>query len=80
MLEKLKTGKIVCDDSCSDVSTLAELYEPLNQPMTVGADLKMSDDLLCELKNFYCGLNLWNTFSAADFGEDQSLAVAVSKK
>ena len=79
--KELKTGKIVyVDDSCSDVSTLAELYEPLNQPMTVGADLKMSDDLLCELKNFYCGLNLWNTFSAADFGEDQSLAVAVSKK
>ena len=79
--KELKTGNIVyVDESCTDVSTMAEPYEPLNQPMTAAADLKMGNDLLQELKEFVSGLGLWKTFSTAEDGDDRLLATKVSKE
>ena len=79
--KNLQTGEVVyIEDTCTDVSTFAEIYQPLNQPLVAGADLKHSADCMGGLRTFLSGLNLLKEIpiSGRD-SDDSSVANTVSK-
>ena len=61
----LRTGAVVyADESCRDLSTLAELYTPLSPPQTTGTDLKALADCAADLKAFASKLLLLREIDA----------------